>query len=183
MVLEISVMRAAVPVDGTEQSLRQAEACPCCEWRRPPGLRRHRPRCQRELPGRQLHKGPGLGPGAQRRPWPCAQRTAVHNRRPEGKQIGAGPAGRALLEQAAGAEGIVVAGAATPPHEPTETEFEGHAAFLASAVVAALVAGRQECADHHWLSWLSAGPARLAWTSLTSRLASVVQVTAARPSR
>ena len=40
---------------------------------------------------------------------------------------------RALLEQAAGAEGIVVAGAATPPHEPSETEFEGHAAFLASA--------------------------------------------------
>ena len=38
-----------------------------------------------------------------------------------------------LLEQAAGAEGIVVAGAATPPHEPSETEFEGHAAFLASA--------------------------------------------------
>src|SRR6476646_11859608 len=80
----------------------------------------------------------------------------------------------ALLEQAAGAEGIVVAGAATPPHEPSETEFEGHAAFLASAesvrvvVVAALVAGRQECADHQWSSWLSAGPARLAWTSLTS---------------
>ena len=43
-----------------------------------------------------------------------------------------------------------------PPHEPSETEFEGHAAFLASAEsvraagVAALVAGRQECADHHW---------------------------------
>ena len=30
----------------------------------------------------------------------------------------------ALLEQAAGAEGIVVAGAATPPHEPSETQFE-----------------------------------------------------------
>ena len=29
-----------------------------------------------------------------------------------------------LLEQAAGAEGIVVAGAATPPHEPSETQFE-----------------------------------------------------------
>jgi len=63
---------------------------------------------------------------------------------------------RALLEQVAGAEGIVVAGAATPPHEPSETEFEGRAAFLGSAesvravVVAALVAGRQECADHHW---------------------------------
>ena len=39
---------------------------------------------------------------------------------------------------------------------PRRTEFEGHAAFLASAesvwaaVVAALVAGRQECADHRW---------------------------------
>jgi hypothetical protein len=30
MVLEVSVMRAVVPVDGTEQSLRQAEACACC---------------------------------------------------------------------------------------------------------------------------------------------------------
>src|SRR6476646_9733168 len=67
-----------------------------------------------------------------------------------------------------------------PTHEPSETEFEGHAAFLASAesvraaVVAALVAGRQECADHHWSSWLSAGPARLAWTSLDEQVGSVV---------
>src|SRR6478735_543900 len=69
-----------------------------------------------------------------------------------------------------------------PTHEPSETEFEGHAAFLASAesvraaVVAALVAGRQECADHRWSSWLSAGPARSARTSLTSGLARWSQV-------
>ena len=28
-----------------------------------------------------------LVPGAQRRPWPCAQRTAGHNRKPEGKPM------------------------------------------------------------------------------------------------
>jgi len=52
---------------------------------------------------------------------------------------------RALLEQVAGAEGIVVAGAATPPHGPSETEFEGHAA--------ALLGPPSRCGQSSWWPW------------------------------
>ena len=47
-----------------------------------------------------------LWPGAQRRPWPCTQRTAGHNRKPEGKLNSAEP------ETAAAAAAVVVALAA-----------------------------------------------------------------------
>ncbi len=55
---------------------------------------------------------------------------------------GAGRAGGGRLEQAPGAEGVAVAGAAAPPREPVETVFQRDTAFLwsAEAVRAGVVA-------------------------------------------